>query len=99
VTIFVVSLLVILIATRQARSTKQRWKQGFILAGSEFLKRRGGRCCQASVSIAPVVVFYQILPMVRPSRGRRRTPLVSMSRKIIINTTTGVPKTESFARS
>jgi hypothetical protein len=47
-------------------------------------------------SIAPVPC--SILPVVRPSRGRRRTPLVSMSRKIIINTTTGVPKTESFAR-
>jgi hypothetical protein len=47
-------------------------------------------------SIAPVPC--NILPVVRPSRGRRRTPLVSMSRKIIINTTTGVPKTESFAR-
>jgi hypothetical protein len=47
-------------------------------------------------SIAPVP--SSILPVVRTSRGRRRTPLVSMSRRIIINTTTGVPKTESFAR-
>jgi hypothetical protein len=39
-----------------------------------------------------------ILPVVRSSRGRRRTPLVSMNRKIIITTSTGVPKTESFAR-
>ena len=43
-------------------------------------------------------VSMSILPVVRSSRGRRRTPLVSMSRKIIINTSTGVPKTESFAR-
>jgi hypothetical protein len=42
-------------------------------------------------------VSMSILPVVRSSRGRR-TPLVSMSRKIIINTSTGVPKTESFAR-
>ena len=47
-------------------------------------------------TIAPVP--SSILPVVRTSRGRRRTPLVSMSRRIIINTTTGVPKTESFAR-
>ena len=47
-------------------------------------------------SIAPVP--SSILPVVRTSRGRRRTPLVSMSRRIIINTTEGVPKTESFAR-
>lgn len=50
----------------------------------------------ALASIAPVP--SSILPVVRTSRGRRRTPLVSMSRKIIINTTIGIPKTESFAR-
>jgi hypothetical protein len=42
-------------------------------------------------SIAPVPC--SILPVVWPSRGRRRTPHVSTSRKIIINTTTGVPET------
>ncbi|KAL9190102.1 hypothetical protein ACHAXT_007313 [Thalassiosira profunda] len=38
------------------------------------------------------------LPVVRSSRGRRRTPLVSMSKKIVINPSNGKSKARTFAR-